>query len=65
MSERPHHRKPATFKLGDPGVIESSTCDTFHSTPCSTIDRCTSAPHVKTTMSAPSRLTAASPNGIM
>jgi putative membrane protein len=21
MSERPHHRKPATFKLGDPGVI--------------------------------------------
>jgi putative membrane protein len=21
MSERPHHRKPATFKLGDPGVV--------------------------------------------
>ena len=21
MSERPHHRKPATFKLDDPGVV--------------------------------------------
>ena len=21
MSERPHHRRPATFKLDDPGVI--------------------------------------------
>ena len=21
MSERPHHRRPATFKIGDPGVV--------------------------------------------
>jgi putative membrane protein len=28
MSERPHHRRPATFKLGDPGVVVMDPDDT-------------------------------------
>jgi putative membrane protein len=28
MSERPHHRRPATFKLDDPGVVVMDPHDT-------------------------------------